>query len=346
MKHTLALLGDINLMNVTDPSVPFRRVREDLAAAGCRFANLECSLYDKVAHHELRDEGFYAPPRIGEALKLLGIDVIGNANNVNYGVEPITSSCATLKKLGIPNVGAGLDRASAYAHAVVERNGVRYGFLQRTSVYWPVGHEAGESAPGVAILHGRTAYEPNLYKTNPSTPPANRPGVPPAILTWVDPKALAQYKEDVAKLREKCDILTVSHHWGLREEVLDYMIEIAHAAIDTGADVVMGHGPHYSLPMEMYKGKPVFYGLGNFCFHTGHGGRRHGDWIGESVRLNYEDKVLTRVAFRTVRHTDDNETFFSHPRDEVTALARLQGFCDQFGTKLTPDGDEILVWKK
>jgi poly-gamma-glutamate synthesis protein (capsule biosynthesis protein) len=124
------------------------------------------------------------------------------------------------------------------------------------------------------------------------------------------------------------------------------MIEIAHAAIDTGADAVIGHGPHYSLPMEMYKGKPVFYGLGNFCFHSGHGGRRHGDWIGEAVRLSYEDKVLTRVAFKTVRHSEANETFFSHLRDETEAIARLQSFCDKFGTKLTPEGDELVIWKK
>lgn len=114
------------------------------------------------------------------------------------------------------------------------------------------------------------------------------------------------------------------------------MTETAHAAIDAGADVVIGHGPHYSLPMEMYKGKPVFYGLGNFSFHTRHGGRRHGDWIGEAVRLSYEDKVLTRVAFKTVRHNAANETFFSKPGDESEALTRLQGFCDQLGTKLTP----------
>ena len=51
------------------------------------------------------------------------------------------------------------------------------------------------------------------------------------------------------------------------------MTEIAHAAIDAGADLVIGHGPHYSLPVEVYRGKPIFYGLGSFSFHTGHGGR-------------------------------------------------------------------------
>ena len=83
-------------------------------------------------------------------------------------------------------------------------------------------------------------------------------------------------RTDIAALRREADIVVASCHWGLGEEVLDYMTEIAHAAIDAGADIVIGHGPHYSLPVEIYRGKPIFYGLGSFSFHTGHGGRRHG----------------------------------------------------------------------
>ena len=196
------------------------------------------------------------------------------------------------------------------------------------------------------MLQGHTAYQPAFSKIRPDLPPANRPGVPPAIITWADPKSLAQYKQDVERLRAQCDILTVSHHWGLSEEVLAYQIEIAHAGIDSGADAVIGHGPHYSLAMEMYKGKPVFYGLGNFSFHTGHGGRKHGNWIGEAARLSYEDKALQRVAIRLVRNNESNETYFSSPRDEVEAIARLQSFCDKFGTRLVADGDELVIWQK
>jgi poly-gamma-glutamate synthesis protein (capsule biosynthesis protein) len=43
-------------------------------------------------------------------------------------------------------------------------------------------------------------------------------------------------------------------HWGLHKEVLAYMPEIAHAAIDAGADLVIGHGPHHALPVEVYRG--------------------------------------------------------------------------------------------
>jgi poly-gamma-glutamate capsule biosynthesis protein CapA/YwtB (metallophosphatase superfamily) len=45
--------------------------------------------------------------------------------------------------------------------------------------------------------------------------------------------------------------------------VLDYQVEIAHTAIEAGADLVMGHGPHMPLGIEVYKGKPIFYGVGS-----------------------------------------------------------------------------------
>ncbi len=86
----------------------------------------------------------------------------------------------------------------------------------------------------------------------------------------------------------RADIVVASHHWGLHQDVLQYMTEIAHAAVEAGADVVIGHGPHYSLPVEVYKGKPIFYGLGSFSFHTGHGGLKHGDWVGMLARVVIE----------------------------------------------------------
>src|SRR6185437_4914565 len=170
--------------------------------------------------------------------------------------------------------------ASASTPAILDRGGMRIGFVQRSSVYWPTNHEATARGAGIAVLRCHTAYQVPAHKTRPEIPPMNRPGVPPIVVTWADKAYLAAFAEDVAALRREADIVVASCHWGLGEEVLDYMPQIAHAAIDAGADIVIGHGPHYSLPVEVYRGKPIFYGLGSFSFHTGHGGRRHGDWIG------------------------------------------------------------------
>jgi poly-gamma-glutamate synthesis protein (capsule biosynthesis protein) len=345
MPHTLIATGDINLMNVADPQVPFRRVAPVLRAADVRFANLECCLYDPPAEHSVSGEGFYAGAWAGEALKVAGFDVVGNANNVNYGADAIKASCARLDALGIPHTGAGANAVEAYAPAVVERNGVRYGFLQRTSVYWPTNHEATERTAGVAVLQGHTAYQPSFQKLRADIPPANRPGVPPVILTWADPKSLARLREDISRLREQCDVLVASHHWGLFDEVLDYMTEISHTAIDAGADLVVGHGPHYSLAAELYKDKPVFYGLGSFSFHTGHGGKQHGDWRGELAKVTFDGRQAVRAAFSLVRHNDANETEICALDNEAPTIARLQKLSAKFGTQLVREGDELVVRK-
>jgi len=337
------LTGDINLMNVTDYRAPFARVAPTLRQADVRFANLECCFYDPPGERSPGDEGFYAPVASGEALKLAGFDAVGNANNVNYGADAIRSSVSRLKQLGIPNTGAGANRVAAYAPAIVERNGVRVGFLQRTSVYWPTNHEAGEHSPGVAVIRGNTAYQVPAHKTRPEIPPMNRPGVPPIILTWTEREHLKRLQDDVAALRKQADIVVCSNHWGLHKEVLDYMPEIAHAAIDAEADVVIGHGPHYSLPVEIYKDKPIYYGLGSFSFHTGHGGRKHGDWVGMLATVTLEGRSVKRAAFRFVRHNEANESVLCPMKDEQETLAEISKRSARFGTKIAADGDEAVL---
>lgn len=63
-------------------------------------------------------------------------------------------------------------------------------------------------------------------------------------------------------------VIIASFHWG--EEKAEYpndvQVELAHAAIDAGADLVLGHHPHVLQGIEQYKGKNIVYSLGNFCF--------------------------------------------------------------------------------
>jgi hypothetical protein len=187
---------------------------------------------------------------------------------------------------------------------ILERDGVRFGFLQRTSVYWSHGHEATANYPGVATIKAHTAYRPQIEQLRTLT----RPGVPPEIVTWADPPALAQFREDLVALRRRADVVIASHHWGLDHEVLAYQVEIAHTAIDAGAGLVMSHGPHLPLGIEIYKDKPIFYGVESFSFETGHRGRTHPDWIGLMLHVAVEDVVLVRAAFSFVRHNAQNET--------------------------------------
>lgn len=335
----MILTGDVNLMGVDDPAVPFAQVRDEFLAADVVFSNLECCLYDPPGGHAVETEGFFASPITGgAALQAAGIAVVGIANNVNYGDAAITASIARLDQLGIPHTGAGTNVAAARAPVVVQRNGVRFGFLQRSSVFWPTNHEAGPSSTGIAVIRAHTAYQVPMHKTRPDIPPMNRPGIPPVIITWADTDYLRAFAEDIAALRSHADIVVASCHWGLHKEVLAYMRDIGHAAVDAGADIVVGHGPHYSLAVEMYRGKPIYYGLGSFSFHTGHGGRKHGDWIGMMVRVTDGGS-----SFQFVRHNDRNETVPCRLADEAVELADIVRHSEPYGTRFAPKGDTVLV---
>jgi poly-gamma-glutamate synthesis protein (capsule biosynthesis protein) len=340
----LVLTGDVNLMNVTDPATPFQHVAAEFRAADMVFANLECCLYAPPRTHSFHNEGFFADPTVGAAsLREAAVAAVGIANNVNYGDAAIMSSIAALDQAGIPHTGAGVDRTAASAPAIVERNGIRYGFLQRSSVYWPTNHEAGVHDPGIAVIRAHTAYQVPMHKTRPEIPPMNRPGIPPIIVTWADPDSLRAFTDDVASLRSRSDVVVASCHWGLGKDTLSYMRDIGRAAIEAGADIVIGHGPHYSLAVEVHRGKPIFYGLGSFSFHTGHGGRAHGDWVGMMVRGDVDRSGIRAARFQFVRHNAANETVLCALADEQAELADIVKRSTEYGTRLEPVGDEVNV---
>jgi poly-gamma-glutamate synthesis protein (capsule biosynthesis protein) len=335
---TILMTGDVNLMNVADPHQPFRQIRETLQAADLVVSNLECTLFLPPRGNSLEHEGFFADPDIGaQALQAGGIDIVGIANNVNYGEAAILGSIETLRRYGIQYAGAGANRAAARKPAIVEKGGVRYGFLQRSSVYWATNHEAGAADPGIAVIRGHTAYQVPLYRDKPGRPPFNRPGVPPEIVTWADRAYLDWFAEDIAALKRQVDIVIASCHWGLAGDVLEYMTQIARTAIDAGADIVFGHGPHQPLPIGCYKEKPIFYGLGSFSFHTGHQGIKHGDWIGILARLD------TGTSFSFVRHNAENETVAAPLAEEGKTFNQLKTASLPHGAVLTQTNGVVVV---
>ncbi len=347
MGSTIILTGDVNLLGVEDNEAPFRRVKETFAKADCVFGNLECCLYDPVMPRTtmMPDlisgyDGFWAPTRTGPTLLHAGYHCVGNANNQNYGHKAIVSSNECLDKLGIPHVGTGLNKTAARASAVVTRNGTRFGFLQRTSQYWPNHHEAAEHSPGVAVIKVHTAYEPVYYKDGKLPP--NRPGLPPRIITWVDRKYMEEFQQDVRELKAKSDIVVSSHHMGHEGDVLDFQVEIGHAAIDAGADVVIAHAEHFPLGIEIYKGKPIFYGLGSFCFVKSNKRYLTG-WVGVMPKVSFEGNQVSRIAFSLVRQLENTEIVIQPAASEAAEIAEIQKYSDRFKTKLQAAGDEVIV---
>jgi len=347
MAIKITLTGDINLMNVEDASIPFRLISDTLFESDFVLSNLECCLYLPDHSHSVDNEGFYADPKVAaNALKNGNISAVSLANNVNYGHEAIISSIKELDACETKHTGAGRNKDEAIKPVILESQGIKIGFIARTSVYWNTHHEARKDSSGVAVLRGHTAYQVPAYKVRAEVPPLNRPGIPPVVVTWADKEYLNELKDQIKELKKVCDYVIVSCHWGLWEEVLDYMSEIAHSAVDVGADLVFGHGPHLSRPIEMYQGKPIFYGLGSFSFHTGHNGRKHGDWVGEMPQITIDKNEFQEISIQLIRHNEKNETYICDLRNEKETLDFLISKSASRNCHLSVRDEKVVVSSK
>ena len=155
-------------------------------------------------------------------------------------------------------IGAGKNIEEARKPAIIESKGTKIGFLAYCSVV-PQGFEATQNKPGVAPVRASTSYEQVDWQA----------GTPPRIVSWADPDDLAAMVTDIKNLRPNVDVLVVSMHWGVHFmpfTIAMYQHEIGHAAIDAGADLILGHHAHILKGIEVYKGKVIFHSLCNFAF--------------------------------------------------------------------------------
>lgn len=75
-------------------------------------------------------------------------------------------------------------------------------------------------------------------------------------------------KVKIQETKKNVDVLVVNFHWGVeyQTEPTERQRELAKLAVDSGADIIVGHHPHVIQPLEYYQEKPIFYSLGNFVF--------------------------------------------------------------------------------
>jgi len=154
----------------------------------------------------------------------------------------------------------GMNLTEARQPAIVERQGLRLGFLSYNCV-GPRESWAGRDRAGCAYVHVLTHYELDHAS----------PGGPPTVYTFAEPKTLECMAADIEALRQRVDVLTVALHKGLGHTpaaVGMYERQVSKAAIDVGADVVMGHHAYILQGIEVYKDRPIFHGLGNFAIAT------------------------------------------------------------------------------
>jgi hypothetical protein len=178
---------------------------------------------------------FRCDPAALEAARRAGIEVANLANNHGFdqGPQGLLDSIRNIRRAGILPVGAGATAAEADAPGYVEVGGWKIGIVGVGEVTDPDYQVAVGNEPGTSVGHDF-------------------------------PRALRAIREADAN----ADLVIVVIHWGveLDNQPRAYQVDEGHRMIDAGADIVFGHHAHRLQPMEVYEGKPIFYGLGNFVW--------------------------------------------------------------------------------
>jgi poly-gamma-glutamate synthesis protein (capsule biosynthesis protein) len=244
---TLTMVGDIMLGRRVTGLPVLAPMSDRLASADITVGNLESTLSDAGPPTQGGDS-FHASPDVRRDLRLAGFDAIGLANNHagDYGDQALVDTVRLLREGGRPTFGAGRDLAEARKPVVIERHGVRFGFLGFNAIGETA--EAGPDQPGALSV---------------SMPPRTGP---------LDRRELGRVLSDVRRLQRRADVVVVVPHWGTqythRPEAIQH--EVARALVRAGADLVVGGHPHWVQGAEPMNGQSgnalVVHSLGNFVF--------------------------------------------------------------------------------
>ncbi len=301
---TILLMGDTNIQHRENPEEAFQELIPTFQEADLKFLNLEGPFAgaeeDLNASSIPHKDWSHSNPDQVRALTAAGIDGVGVANNVTYPWQDMLKSNAVLKEVGIPFSGGGESKSEAEKPIIIEKNGVRVAFVQYATTVYPTNHSATEYQPGIAGIKVHTAYQapPNLDK----------PGQPPIVLTWLDHQSKAELVQNLKRIKSEVDILIFSVHWGISGtyEPVQYQHELGKLAIDSGADVVMGHGTHRYRMVEIHQGKPILHGLGQGVFDDIRKDRSTKYREGLMARLVIENGKLEEVSLVPVWRGDDD----------------------------------------
>jgi Bacterial capsule synthesis protein PGA_cap len=205
--------------------------RDDLTVV-----NLECPVSTLGTLWPGKQFNFRGDPAALPFMKRAGVDVANMANNhsYDYGPQALLDTRANLVRNGIAPVGAGRDPAQATEAATFTVHGWRIAVIGIDEVLDPEPQEQAQPGhPGTACGHD--------------------------VSCMVDA---------IRRARARADLVVVAIHWGveLDTQPRDYQVEQAHRFVDAGADVVFGGHSHRLQPLETYRGRPIFYSLGNFVW--------------------------------------------------------------------------------
>jgi len=208
-------------------------MRTLLSAADLAIANFENPAPDSFTYHP-GGYVFSADPALIEGVKNAGIDWVSLANNhiLDAGLSGVNETIRNLDRWGIAHGGAGANLAKARAPSLLRTGQTTVAILAYDTIR--PAYAAGKSRSG----------------SNQMT--------------------AARVREDVAAARDAgADVVIVFPHWGVEYTAQPTNLQraLAHAAIDAGADLVLGNHSHWVGAMEIYRGRPIVYSMADFVFN-------------------------------------------------------------------------------
>lgn len=306
-KLTFYATGDIGLYG-EEYHHYFDNVRETFQNGDLVFGQLESVLSDRLELSSCTRMGCSSEPRVLEAIKGAGFDVLSFASNhaVDYGRTAFEDTLKNIRESGLYLTGAGETEEIARQYPIIDVDGTKIAVLGYGSIL-PQGFWAEEARPGVNPARGITAYVPVEH---------DQPGTPCRIYTFPHPDDLKHMIASIKEAKTKADIVITSFHWGIhfKEAVItDYERYYAHFAIDAGADLVIGHHQHILKPVEVYNGKAIFYGLGNFCMEEVMNFKRDQEMKRQDMRTSKSHKEMTAIsdAFKTTTRSFPMDSYLT-----------------------------------
>jgi poly-gamma-glutamate synthesis protein (capsule biosynthesis protein) len=292
--------GVLNQMKArNDFLFPYRAIKPELDTGDLRIGNLECMVTDLVPPpSDPSTFTFVCPTKGFDGLKYAGFDVLTLANNHSNGEGQVVFNDmrANLTKHGFGHGGGGANLAEATAPIIASAKGMRLAFLSYDNIL-PQGPWATANSWGLAPI-------------NVDTLPA-----------------------DIAAARKQADLVIPYFHWGIEytNDPTNYQQNVARAAIDAGADMVLGNHPHWTQGIERYKGKLIIYSMGNFVFDQ--------DWSEPTLEamllhLYWRNGTLASVRFVPIKDASRCQPNIMAPAAAVGVFQRMWQGTDELAQGL------------
>lgn len=265
----------------------FHALRPLLHGRDVVFTNLETTI-DTGVGRPIKDEYLHASPvAVLDCLRELGVSVLSLSNNHigDLGPEGVMGTIGAVRERGFAFAGAGASLAEAAAPGFLSTRAGRVALIAGAS---GGGQRAGPPVSGPAGM--------NEIRRNRIEPARG-----------LHPDDVARVLADIRSAAQQADFVIVYHHdhlWGKdMQQTAAWKREWARACIDNGAHVFVSHGAPLLHGIEIHRGRPIFYGLGNLIFHTETKPGHYPATVWESVVVDgaltgseWEQLTLTPVA--------------------------------------------------